>query len=361
MAIPPGRRSPDRVAVGEAPRAAGRGPQVPRREQHEGREHRSARGASAGATPGPRAAARGATSAPGTGPSRSGTGTGPPVPPSAHRRRCRRRRQAIGEGSARNLRGVPASVLRVGCSGWVYRDWRGVVYPEALPSTRWFPGTPSTSTPSSSTAPSTGCPPPPPSIKWAEQAPPGFVYAAKVGQFATHRKKLVGSEWWLPRHLERIRLLGEHLGPNLFQLPPHWKANAARLEEVCARLPGDIRWAVELRDRSWLRDDVLQVLRDHDVALCVHDLLADHPFELTASWTYVRFHGTDAIANPYHGRYGPRRLRRWVDRLGRGGRGRRRRVVLLQQRLVRQRVPRRDVARRRAGRGAPDQRRRSFG
>jgi uncharacterized protein YecE (DUF72 family) len=57
------------------------------------------------------------------------------------------------------------------------------------------------------------------------------------------------------------------------------------------------------------------VLHDHDVALCVHDLLADHPFVMTTTWTYVRFHGIDAIADPYHGRYGPRRLRGWVDRL----------------------------------------------
>jgi uncharacterized protein YecE (DUF72 family) len=206
-------------------------------------------------------------------------------------------------------------VLRVGCSGWVYRDWRGVVYPEALPSTRWFSWYAEHLDTVELNSTFYRLPSAAAVVKWAEQAPPGFVYAAKVGQFATHRKKLVGSEWWLPRHLERIRLLGDHLGPNLFQLPPHWKANAARLEEVCARLPGDIRWAVELRDPSWLVDDVLQVLRDHDVALCVHDLLADHPFELTTSWTYVRFHGTDAIANPYHGRYGPRRLRRWVDRL----------------------------------------------
>jgi uncharacterized protein YecE (DUF72 family) len=55
--------------------------------------------------------------------------------------------------------------------------------------------------------------------------------------------------------------------------------------------------------------------RRHDVALCVHDLLADHPFELTAPWTYVRFHGTSALTAPYHGRYGPHRLQRWVERL----------------------------------------------
>ncbi|MCU1503971.1 MAG: uncharacterized protein JWM12_3325 [Ilumatobacteraceae bacterium] len=207
-------------------------------------------------------------------------------------------------------------MIHVGCSGWVYRDWRGVVYPQGLPARRWFEwyaerfdtvelNSTFYRLPSESAVRS-----------WAAQAPPGFVYAAKVGQFATHRKKLLGAEWWLPRHLERIRLLGDHLGPNLFQLPPHWKVNVDRLGELLALLPDDVRWAVELRDPSWLRDDVFDLLRAHDAALCIHDLLADHPFVMTATWTYVRFHGPDALREPYRGRYGARRLRPWVARLG---------------------------------------------
>jgi uncharacterized protein YecE (DUF72 family) len=78
-----------------------------------------------------------------------------------------------------------------------------------------------------------------------------------------------------------------------------------------------MRWAVELRDASWLHDDVYEVLRRHGAALCVHDLIEGHPFELTTDWTYVRFHGPHAIATPYRGAYGPRRLRSWAERLAR--------------------------------------------
>ena len=77
-----------------------------------------------------------------------------------------------------------------------------------------------------------------------------------------------------------------------------------------------MRWAVELRDRSWLHDDVFEVLRRHHAALCIHDLLADHPIELTADWTYVRFHGPHALERPYHGAYGLERLRPWAERFG---------------------------------------------
>jgi uncharacterized protein YecE (DUF72 family) len=151
---------------------------------------------------------------------------------------------------------------------------------------------------------------------WREQAPPGFLYAVKVGQFGSHRMKLRDPASWLRRHLERAQLLGEHMGPNLVQLPPRWRRNAERLDEFLAVAPASVRWAVEVRDRSWLHDDVFDVLSRHGVALCVHDLLDDHPWMLTTDWVYVRFHGPEATTRKYTGRYTGRRLRRWVDRLG---------------------------------------------
>ncbi len=151
---------------------------------------------------------------------------------------------------------------------------------------------------------------------WERQAPPGFCYALKVGQFGSHRMKLRDAGSWLPRHLERVRLLGAHLGPNLVQLPPRWKRNAARLDELLEVAPKDIRWAVELRDESWLHDEVFDVLARHGAALCIHDLLADHPWERTADWTYVRFHGPQALQAKYRGRYTGRRLGRVAERLG---------------------------------------------
>lgn len=98
-------------------------------------------------------------------------------------------------------------------------------------------------------------------------------------------------------------------------LPPRWRRNAERLDEFLTVAPSALRWAVELRDPSWLHDDVFDVLREHGAALCVHDLLADHPWELTAGWTYLRFHGPAALARKYRGRYTGRRLWRVADRI----------------------------------------------
>ena len=199
--------------------------------------------------------------------------------------------------------------VRIGCSGWSYADWRGVVYPADAPPRTWFAryaelfdtveiNNTFYRLPDASTVDA-----------WAAQAPPGFLYASKVGQFGSHRKKLKDPVPWLARHLERVERLGSHGGPNLLQLPPRWGRNVERLDGFLAVAPPRIRWAVEVRDPSWLHEEVYEVLERHRAALCIHDLLPDHPWRLTTDWTYLRFHGPRALREPYHGAYGGRRLR----------------------------------------------------
>jgi uncharacterized protein YecE (DUF72 family) len=208
-----------------------------------------------------------------------------------------------------------AGRLRVGCSGWSYRDWRGVVYPAGLPQRRWFEHYQSLFDTVELNATFYRLPSPATVEGWAAAAAPGFLFAVKVGAFGSHRMKLNDAPRWLPNHVDRVLRLGDHLGPNLVQLPPRWKRNAARLDEFLGAAPTHLRWAVELREASWLCDDVFDVLRRHSAALCVHDLLVDHPFELTTDWTYVRFHGPDALRRPYRGAYGRHGLAPWVSRL----------------------------------------------
>jgi uncharacterized protein YecE (DUF72 family) len=213
-----------------------------------------------------------------------------------------------------------AGVARVGCSGWAYKHWRARVYPESLPQRRWFEHYATRfdtveinntfyRLPSVTTVEG-----------WAAQAPPGFTFALKLGAFGSHRMKLADPASWLPNHLDRVERLGPTAGPTLVQLPPRWRRNAERLDTFLSVAPPTRRWAVELREPSWLHDEVYEVLHRHGAALCLHDLLADHPWVLTTDWTYVRFHGPRATERAYQGRYGAealgtaaRRLRGWLD------------------------------------------------
>jgi uncharacterized protein YecE (DUF72 family) len=203
---------------------------------------------------------------------------------------------------------------RVGCSGWSYGDWRGRVYPERAPARTWF----SLYAEQFDTVEINNTfyrlPTPSTVDQWREQAPAGFCYAVKVGGFGTHRKKLADPRPWLAKHLDRVERLHHVLGPQLVQLPPRWNRDVERLDEFLDVAPRSLRWAVELRDPSWIADEVLDTLHRHGAALCIHDLLADHPWERTADWTYVRFHGPSRD-RPYHGPYTGRRLWRPADRL----------------------------------------------
>jgi uncharacterized protein YecE (DUF72 family) len=205
--------------------------------------------------------------------------------------------------------------LRVGTSGWMYRDWRGVVYPAELPQRAWFAHYVTLFDSVELNNTFYRLPPVETAEAWARQAPPGFVYALKLGAFGSHRMKLRDAESWLPNHIDRASRLGAALGPTVVQLPPRWRCNVERLDEFLSVAPRSMRWAVELRDPSWLRDDVYAVLRRHGAALCMHDLLPGLPWTLTTGWTYVRFHGPNPLDQKYVGRYGGRRLWRTADRL----------------------------------------------
>lgn len=191
------------------------------------------------------------------------------------------------------------------------------MYPAGLPRRRWFEHYTSLFTTVELDSTFYRLPTPETARRWRDAAPPGFTYAVKVGAFGTHRRKLRDPDTWLPNHLDRVRILGEHLGPNLVQLPPRWHRDTARLDEFLDACPTDIRWAVEFRDDTWIHDDVLATLHRHGAALCLHDLLPDQPWERTAGFAYVRFHGPHATTRPDAGRYTGRRLRHTATRLRR--------------------------------------------
>jgi uncharacterized protein YecE (DUF72 family) len=143
--------------------------------------------------------------------------------------------------------------------------------------------------------------------RWRDAVVEGFRFALKLSQYGTHRKHLADPDRWLGNFVDRARRFGPTLGPVLVQLPPHWSANPGRLDEFLAAAPSDLRWAVEVRDERWLCEPVYDVLSEHAAALCIHDLLPDHPDVLTADWVYLRFHGPRP-GHPYEGSYPEQRL-----------------------------------------------------
>lgn len=201
--------------------------------------------------------------------------------------------------------------VRIGTSGWYYKHWRGRFYAGEIPAIDMLPfyakefdtveinntfyALPQSETPR----------------KWREKTPPGFLFAVKASRFLTHLKRLLDAGEGLRKFFDVVEGLEEKTGPILFQLPPRWHANPERLETFVSALPGNYRYTFEFRDPSWFSPDIYSILRRHNIALCITNRRdEDSPIELTADFTYLRFHGGDPEAR---GKYQTSTLRRWAE------------------------------------------------
>lgn len=195
--------------------------------------------------------------------------------------------------------------IRVGTSGYLYRHWRGVLYPEGLAQRSWLHRYAEVFDTVELNATFYRLPSAESVERWRDAVPPGFVFAVKGSRYLTHLKRLLDVDEGLRHFHEPIARFGRKLGPILWQLPPQMKPDLERLDRFLARLPRG-RHAVEFRDPAWYVEETADVLDRHGAAFCEHDNLRVEPPRLTGGFRYVRFHGT---TGRYSGRYGPAALR----------------------------------------------------
>jgi uncharacterized protein YecE (DUF72 family) len=204
-----------------------------------------------------------------------------------------------------------AQQIRIGCSGWQYRHWKGDFYPAGLPQARWFAHYALHFDTVEINNSFYRLPPPATFAKWREQASPRFLYAVKASRFLTHMKKLKDPEQPLSRFFEGATQLGRHLGPVLYQLPPGWKPDLERFETFLRALPKRYRHTVEFRQTGWYDERVYALMRKYKVALCLHDMQGSASGKMVVGpFIYVRFHHGTA---KYGGRYRDDRLDEWAD------------------------------------------------
>ncbi|MBF8186840.1 DUF72 domain-containing protein [Nonomuraea sp. K274] len=206
--------------------------------------------------------------------------------------------------------------LLVGTSGWQYKHWRGVLYPEGVPQRLWL----ETYAAEFSTVESNNAFYRLPSLEsfasWRDRTPGGFVMAVKASRFLTHIKRLADPEEPVRRLMGAAAGLKDKLGPILLQLPPTLKVDPGRLDRCLGCFPAGVRVAVEPRHESWWTEEVRAILTAHAAALCWGDRLGrpQAPFWRTAGWGYVRLHeGSAGWA------YGDTALRTWARRVREAG------------------------------------------
>jgi uncharacterized protein YecE (DUF72 family) len=202
--------------------------------------------------------------------------------------------------------------VTIGTSGWHYRHWKGLFYPAKLSSKhylgwyiRHFNSVEINNSfyrlPTESSVQA-----------WREETPADFCFSVKASRFITHIKRLREADAALETFLTRMEILGQKLGPVLFQLPPNWHVNIERLSDFLGMLPRHPhQYVCEFRDTTWYTPAVYDLLRKHNVALCIHDLHGQvTPLDITADFTYIRFHGA---TGKYQGSYTDQMLHTWAD------------------------------------------------
>jgi uncharacterized protein YecE (DUF72 family) len=143
---------------------------------------------------------------------------------------------------------------------------------------------------------------------WHFKTPPGFIFSLKIPRTITHDKILLDCDAEFETFMDTVNVLDDKLGPMLFQFPFFGKdvfdSDAQfvfRLKAFSMRLPkvGPYRFAVEIRNKFWLKPRLLDLLRKNNVAL----VLQDHSYmpgpveifekfdPITADFTYVRLLG----------------------------------------------------------------------
>src|SRR5262245_4666073 len=216
--------------------------------------------------------------------------------------------------------------VRIGTSGWTYDGWRGPFYPKEVPKRDWLAWY-ATRFPTTEINGSFYRTPSLEAVRaWRDQTPKEFCFAWKASKFITPWKRLSErSDNSIALMETRLKALAPKVGAVLFQLPPQFSKNRDRLASFLGMLPRRYRYAFEFRHTSWYEDDVLDLLRDHDISLCLsdhHD--APAPWEVTARHVYVRGHGP---GGRYRDNYSDATLRDWARHI-RGWRRQRRTVFV---------------------------------
>lgn len=191
--------------------------------------------------------------------------------------------------------------IHIGTHGWNYNAWIGSFFPDGMRSsnslTMYAKAFHTVEVDSTFYA----IPPESTFRSWRERTPSGFIFALKFPQAVTHEGRLRDSTGTTELFFDRIRILGDKLGPTLIQLGPDFgPGELSSFVDFLPRIPTDLKVAIEFRQRGWITEHVVELLRGHNIALTLTDgpwiprnwalKLVTKP---TANFTYIRWMGDD--------------------------------------------------------------------
>lgn len=180
----------------------------------------------------------------------------------------------------------------VGTSGFSYKEWKGPFYPSDLKEADFLSFYSRSLNAVEINNSFYRLPKRDLLEKWFDATPAHFRFIIKASRRITHFKRLKDTDEPLGFLIENTAVLAEKLGGILFQLPPNFRCSLDRLKKFVDLLPESAPAAMEFRHESWWDDDVFDVLRSKNVALCLADAddkdLLGGNLPATADWAYLR-------------------------------------------------------------------------
>src|SRR5215217_533967 len=206
--------------------------------------------------------------------------------------------------SAESLLSMPHMNLWIGTSGFQYAEWKGTFYSEDLAAAKMLPFYAERFVTTEVNYTFHRIPAQKTIDNWKAQTPEKFRFALKAPQKITHWAKLRDCADTLDYFCKVVTGLGERLGPVLFQLPPTFKKDADVLSSSIREFP-NIRAAFEFRNESWFDEEIFDLLKSRNIALCIADTDAiATPKKITADYGYLRLRRED---------YSEADMKRWSD------------------------------------------------
>ncbi|HYC26670.1 MAG TPA: DUF72 domain-containing protein, partial [Nitrososphaerales archaeon] len=188
--------------------------------------------------------------------------------------------------------------LRIGCSGWSYKDWQGIFYPKGLPAKDYLSYYSKVFNCVEIDSSFYRVPNQYMVVQWAKNTPAGFTFSPKLPKKITHENKLVGFESSLVYFYSMVSKLKDKLGPIAVQLPPSIKLSThlSTMEKFIAGLSPEFKHAIEFRHKSWFTPEVYALLKKHNIAMVWSlNQYLETPPEVTADFLYLRLVGDREI------------------------------------------------------------------
>jgi uncharacterized protein YecE (DUF72 family) len=182
----------------------------------------------------------------------------------------------------------------IGTSGFQYAEWKGNFYPEDLPAAKMLSFYAERLSTTEINYTFHRIPAPKTIENWKSLTPKNFRFALKAPQRITHWSKLRDCADTLRYFHDVVSALGEKMGPVLFQLAPNFKKDTLVLGDFLNGLPGGMRVTFEFRHESWFDDEVFEILRQRNAALCIADTeKLETPKVATGDYGYLRLRRED--------------------------------------------------------------------